>query len=378
MKINVAEHISTLLYEQDRVIIPNLGGFCATYKPANTEKYGNVSPPTKEIYFDESLNFHDNVLIEMIVQKHEVSYKEALTEVESFVRDIKNNIGSKAIVISNVGRLYLDARNDIVLAPSSVNFLEDAFGLPKMNYYPITRNEEKAAILPVQQPVNRKKESSIKKFFLNFWNDPSAIGLMIIVLLIIIIVPLLSKLANPSEEVVNPMIIENEENVVDKNKTLKPFEETAIPNTTEEASVVPKETTEVKKVSEAAKVVETPKKEEKEINEKPETTTSSNNNEKVKETETPPTNETTSKNPTTTSATAKEYIVIIGNFSTQEYTNKALKQVRDAGYKTYARKLGTAKHRVGIALRCEPSEIDAKMVKIKEQFPGSWVMNRDK
>ena len=361
MKINVAEHISTLLYEKDRVIIPNLGGFCATYKPANTEKYGNVSPPTKEVYFDEALQFHDNVLIEDIVEKHQISYKEALVEVEDFVRNIKNNIGSKAIVVSNIGRLYLDARNDIVLAPSSVNFLEDAFGLPKMNYYPISRKEEKAAILPVQEPVHQKKKSSIKKFFLSLWNDSTARATMIVILLVIIILPQLSKLASPDDERVSPMIIEDNQNVVDKDKTLKPFEETTILDDVEEAAIVLKEVVEIKRrVEEVPK--ETPKKE---VNVKSETTT----NTKVED-------KTSTPKTVSTSATAKTYIVSIGNFSTQEYANVAIKQVRDVGYKVYTKNIG-ASHRVGISLTCEPSEIDGKMVNIKDKFPDAWLMNRN-
>lgn len=364
MKINVAEHISTLLYEKDRVVIPNLGGFCANYKSANTEKYGNVSPPTKEIYFDESLQFHDNILIEDIVQKHQISYKEAVAEVEGFVQEIKNNIATKAIVISNVGRLYLDARNDIVLAPSSENFLEDAFGLPKMNYYPISRNEEKAAILPAQEP-QLKEEFSIKKMLLNLWNDQSARAVIIIVLLVILLLPQLSKLANRNNERVNPMIIEDNQNVVDKDKTLKPFEETTILDDVEEAAVMPREAVEVSEVTEAKPAKEEPVEEvtkpQKEVDVQPETTS-------VKENQ--------SKDIPTTSSTAKNYIISIGNFSGQEYANDAIKQVREAGYKVYTEKKSSS-YRVGITIKCKPSEIDDKMVKIKDKFPDAWLMNRN-
>lgn len=360
MKINVAEHISTLLYEKDRVIIPNLGGFCATYKPANTEKYGNVSPPTKEIYFDESLQFHDNVLIEAIVEKHQISYKEALSEVEGFVKEVKNNISSNAVVIANLGRLYLDARNDIVLAPSSVNFLEDAFGLPKMNYYPISRNEEKAALLPAPEQKEQKEKFSIKKIFLNLWNDQSARTVAILVILVIIILPQLSKLAKPDDERVSPMIIEDNQNVVDKDKTLKPFEETTILDDMEEATIVPKETIEVKEKAEEAPAKEAQPEEN--VNKKTEI-------DNIGQDE----NQNTTKS--VTSATAKNYIISIGNFSAQEYADVAIKQVRAAGYKVYTKKNG-ASHRVGISITCEPSQIDDKMVKIKDKFPDAWLMNR--
>ena len=363
MKINVAEHISTLLYERDRVIIPNLGGFCTTYKSASTEKYGHISPPTKEIYFDEALQFQDDVLIKAIVEQHQISYQEALSEVDNFVQEVKNNIGSNAIVISNIGRLYLDARNEIVLAPSSVNFLEDTFGLPKMNYYPISRNKEKAALLSTAESKRQTDEPAIKKFFLSLWNDQSTIAIIAIVLLLIVILPQLSELAKPNEEErINPMIIEDNQNVVDKNKTLKPFEETTVLDDVEEATIVPREPEKVGKKEETPKVEEQPKKE---INNQPENTNEDTNKVKQNENTTP-----------VSSPTTKNYIISVGNFGTQEYADIAIKKVRDAGYKVYTQKNGVS-HRVGIRMTCEPSEIDDKMVKVKDKFPSAWLMNRN-
>lgn len=377
MKIDVAAHISNLLYEHNRVIVPNLGGFCSNYKHANTEKYGHISPPTKELYFDESLNFHDNVLIEDLVQSYDISYSEALTHVEKFVSNVKNNITSSAVNISNIGRLYLDARNDIILAPSSVNFLEDSFGLPKMEYYPLSRNAEKAAILPVQEVPERQKGSRFKETLLNIWNDQSARAVVIIVLLVIIVLPLLSQLSNKETERVNPTIIENETDLVNKNETFKPFEETVEEEvverpkeviTRDEAAVVPTETPVKKPTPKVVPTTETPPKKEVEkpapvpvkppVAEKPKPVT-----------ETP-------KPTTKTSDKRKDYVIVIGNFSTEANANIATKEVKKAGYVAYTKKITATKYRVGISLNCKIAELDAKLLKVKTTFPEAWVMNR--
>lgn len=365
MKINVAEHISTLLYEKDRVIIPNLGGFCATYKSANTEKYGNVSPPAKEIYFDEALQFHDNILIEDIVEKHQISYKEAMLEVEDFVKDVKRDIGSKAIVISNIGRLYLDARNDIVLAPSSVNFLENAFGLPKMNYYPIARNDKKTITSPEQQPVSQSQTASLKKFLAGIWSDPSAKAVIFIVLSLIFILPLLAKLANPDKEHISPMIIEDNQNVVDKDKTLNPFEETDEINTIDNTTMLPRNTAEINKKEELSKEKTEEESKEEVIQEKE----NQDNTTPEKKVIQPQAN-------ITTSTTSKKYLISIGNFSDKSYADIAIKKVKSAGYQPFTKKSGSS-HRVGITITCEPSQIDDKMIQVKDDFPGAWLMNRN-
>ena len=164
------------------------------------------------------------------------------------------------------------------------------------------------------------------------------------------------------------MIIEDNQNVVDKNKTLKPFEETTVLDDVEEATIVPREPAKVGKKEETPQKIDTPKVEEqakKEINNQPENTNENTNKVKQNENTTP-----------VSSPTTKKYIISVGNFGTPEYADIAIKKVRDAGYKVYTQKNGVS-HRVGIRMTCEPSEIDDRMVKIKDKFPSAWLMNRN-
>jgi cell division septation protein DedD/nucleoid DNA-binding protein len=379
MEIDVAKHISELLYEKDKVIVPNLGGFCSTYKPADTEKYGNISPPSKEVYFDEALNVYDDVLIQHIADKNQVSYQLAKLEVESFVYQVKNTIVSNAVVIANIGRLYLDVHNSIVLAPSSVNFLEDAFGLPKVSYYPVSRRyeENNTAINTIQS--DEKEKMSIKTFFSNLWGDKSVRAVLVIIGILMIAGPQLSKLAKPESKSVRPMIIEDNQDVVDKEKSLKPFEKTTVLDDFEDSDEVvsSEKSIDVEKAELISPIKVINQKEPVEKEEGVEKSVEVNSNEKdVQSEDKEPKIVIPTPQPTISYSKTKEYVVSVGMFSVQEFAVTAARDIRKAGYAAYVKTIEDS-YRVGIKVSCEPSEIDDQLEKIKKEFPQAWLMNRD-
>lgn len=379
MKVDVAKHISELLYEREKVIIPNLGSFYSAYKPADTEKYGNISPPSKEVYFDESLRGHDEILIQHIAEKNQISHEVAKSEVESFVYDVKNRIVSNAVVVSNIGRLYLDAHNSIVLAPSSVNFLEEAFGLPKVSYYPVSRRYEESNTIVQVQP-EAKQKSPIVAFFSNLWNDKNIRAVLVTVVILMIAIPQLSKLSKPKSKSVSPVIIEDNQDVLDKEKSLKPLEKTTSIDDIEDVEEVV--SSEKSFVIEKAEIINPTNtivslKERKEISEETEKSVKNNKKEesvevKVEE----PKVVIPIPRPSTTYSKRKEYIFSVGVFSVKEFAVTAARDIRKAGYATYVKDIGGS-YRIGIKVICEPSEVDEELVKIKKEFPQAWLMNRD-
>ena len=380
MKIDVAKHISELLYEKEKVIIPNLGSFCSAYKPADTEKYGNISPPSKEVYFDEALRGYDEVLVRHIADKNQISYDAAKSEVESFVYDVKNKIVSNAVFIANIGRLYLDVHNSIVLAPSSVNFLEDAFGLPKVSYYPVSRRYEENN-MAVQAEPEVKQKNSIITFFSNLWNDKSIRAVLITVVVLMIAIPQLSKLSKPENKSVSPMIIEDNQDVIDREKSLKPLEKTAITDDIEDGEeVVSSEKSVVIEKAEIINPVRTVVnlKESAVRNEEAEESVEDNKKEEesieVKVDE--PKTVLPTPRPAITYSKRREYIFSVGVFSVKEFAVTAARDIRKAGYATYVKDI-EGSYRVGIKVTCEPSEVDDELVKIKKEFPQAWLMNRD-
>lgn len=364
MKINIASHISELLYQHNQVNVPGLGGFYAAYRETTIDKYGNILPPSKELRFDARSTFHDDKLIQSLVNEYDLTFAEAMTIVDDFVKTVKNDLQREPVVVANVGRLYLDARNEITLAPSSQNFLEEAFGLPKIQKHLINRHAEKNVAPTVVQVVEApKRTSKFRKMLAGIWGDQSLRTLIIIVAVFILVIPQLSRLANPNKERIDPSIVEtgeliaeNKTNLIDKNATFNPFEKTVnngetIEERPENNKVVPKEVTE--------EVNETPKK----VNQKPET---------VIEEPAKPVVTTTPK----PKANTKNYIIIIGNFSTQDNANFAINEVKKAGYKPYSDKVSSDKIRVGVEINTTASDIDTKLTQIQAKYPGAWLKNR--
>ena len=67
--IELAQHIETLLLENDCVIVPGFGGFVAHYSPATRVKEENIFlPPTRIIGFNPQLKLNDGVLCNLICQ----------------------------------------------------------------------------------------------------------------------------------------------------------------------------------------------------------------------------------------------------------------------------------------------------------------------
>jgi cell division septation protein DedD len=165
----IEKHISTLLYEHDCVIVPNLGGFVANYAAAKIHPTQHTfMPPSKHLVFNKNLKNNDGLLANHIATQEKTNYPEALKYIDHFVSDINSELkrGSK-VKIDDVGTLFLDVERNIQFEPSTTNFLIDSFGLsdfhsPAIKRDTITKRIEKefkdrAAIPAEKKKVNVKR-----------------------------------------------------------------------------------------------------------------------------------------------------------------------------------------------------------------------------
>jgi hypothetical protein len=120
----IEKHISTLLYEHDCVIVPNLGGFVANYAAAKIHPTQHTfMPPSKHLVFNKNLKNNDGLLANHIATQEKTNYPEALKYIDHFVSDINSELkrGSK-VKIDDVGTLFLDVERNIQFEPSTTNF----------------------------------------------------------------------------------------------------------------------------------------------------------------------------------------------------------------------------------------------------------------
>lgn len=150
MQIDVGACIAELLYEQQAVTIPGLGAFVTTYKPASIDQVeGKIAPPSKQVSFNRNLLIDDGLLVKQLREKFQISYSEAMREVEAFAENIKAAIERREIVtFLGLGRLYKDFEQNYQFLPDGINFNADAYGLPTMDYFPVARTAAEKNYIP--------------------------------------------------------------------------------------------------------------------------------------------------------------------------------------------------------------------------------------
>lgn len=138
----LSKQISDLLFEHECVIVPGLGGFITNYKPAVIHPHSHTfTPPSKQVSFNTALAGNDGVLISAFAKTLGISFSESKAIIDQKVHNIRISLlkGDK-IEIDGIGYLFANKENNIEFRPSGkVNFLNEAYGLPKFDFNPIER-----------------------------------------------------------------------------------------------------------------------------------------------------------------------------------------------------------------------------------------------
>lgn len=153
----ISQYIYDLLLDNDYVAVPGLGGFVCQYQPAAIDRHRSlIAPPARTIAFNKALNQNDGLLIQHVVLKDIVSYKDAEEKVRDFVAQCNqqlHQIGS--IQFPGIGRLYMDELKNIQFTPSHESLpLDDSFGLANIVFVPVSRmGEEQELAVESETPV---------------------------------------------------------------------------------------------------------------------------------------------------------------------------------------------------------------------------------
>lgn len=172
------EHISELLYLHDCVVIPDFGGFICNQKCAEIhEKSGMILPPKKDILFNRNLTHNDGLLINWMVQRENISYEKAATQVALFCEELKVRLYQKEhIAFGEIGTFYLDRQFHIIFEPTQHNFLAEAYGMDALHIQ--LPKEPKANETPC---INLEHSNNILHRFLKYGLTAAAIAGVVLV-----------------------------------------------------------------------------------------------------------------------------------------------------------------------------------------------------
>ena len=159
--MKIKDYIKELLFTNQGVIIPGLGGFVSEYEPAAFDVNENkFLPPSKKISFNTEYNYHDNLLSEFISKKEKIDKEEALMLINDFVKKVTTQLNKKQPVdFPEIGTLSKNIKGSIQFIQSKdSNLLTDSFGLQSIKTKPV---EEKPIVQPKVSTKTQKK--SFKK-----------------------------------------------------------------------------------------------------------------------------------------------------------------------------------------------------------------------
>ena len=155
--------IKDLLYSNDCVVLPGLGGFIAKYKGAslNTSLH-TVYPPQKTIGFNPQIKENDGLLVSALCALNNCSYAEGKIELDAWVKEQSNTLlrGEK-ISWKGIGILFQDRLGKIQFIPDSKgNFSLESFGLEKIILVPVERKIEEPVTAEVSVLEKRVEQGS--------------------------------------------------------------------------------------------------------------------------------------------------------------------------------------------------------------------------
>jgi cell division septation protein DedD len=155
--------IKDLLYSNDCVVLPGLGGFIAKYKGAslNTNLH-TVYPPQKTIGFNPQIKENDGLLVSALCALNNCSYAEGKIELDAWVKEQSNTLlrGEK-ISWKGIGILFQDRLGKIQFIPDSKgNFSLESFGLEKIILVPVEREIQEPATAEVSVLEKRAAQGS--------------------------------------------------------------------------------------------------------------------------------------------------------------------------------------------------------------------------
>jgi nucleoid DNA-binding protein len=124
--------IRKLLYQEEGLIIPGLGGFVSQYRPAEIHPdTGNFAPPAKEVAFNPDLVQDDGKLATRVSEATGITRDQAIEEINRFVEWVWAKLGNgDRVLIDGVGFFYLDQAGLVRFQNEpGLNLLLDSFGL---------------------------------------------------------------------------------------------------------------------------------------------------------------------------------------------------------------------------------------------------------
>jgi hypothetical protein len=168
--MKIGKYISELLFENDFVILPQLGEFSTKYIPAKfIPELKKVESPSKTIVFNDKNKSGGGLLTEYIAKKENMSSQEARDFVNTFVSEMLNSLRTgKKVELESIGVFSMEQNGEIIFdGDKSINYLNDSMGMTSVKE-PARKSEAdaKSELDKVLEDITPTKAPKDEKIFI--------------------------------------------------------------------------------------------------------------------------------------------------------------------------------------------------------------------
>jgi CCDC81-like prokaryotic HU domain 1/SPOR domain len=156
--VKIQTLIKSLLISNDKLSIPELGSFVSKHKSAEIDdKTGDITPPTKEISFDETLKDDDGLLFNALLG-HKLTEEEARKELELLkITILKTTTSKEKYKITGFGFLIKNDKGELVFKTTATDsLLPENVGLSPVSFNPDELNK-------IKTTKEKTKKEKVKK-----------------------------------------------------------------------------------------------------------------------------------------------------------------------------------------------------------------------
>lgn len=134
--IQIQRHIEILLLSHDCVILPGFGGFIAHHVDARYDEGDRLFlPPYRTLGFNPQLTLNDSLLVQSYVEAYDLSYPDALRQVETEVAELKDILHTQGeYEMNGVGILRVNIDGNYEFEPCEAGILSpEEYGLSDLS-----------------------------------------------------------------------------------------------------------------------------------------------------------------------------------------------------------------------------------------------------
>ncbi len=135
--IQLQRHIEILLLSHDCVIVPGFGGFIAHHVDARYDDDDRLwLPPYRTLGFNAQLTLNDSLLVQSYVEAYDMSYPDALRQIEAEVEELKGILNSEGeYSMEALGTIRVNVEGSYEFEPCEAGILSpEEYGLSDFSF----------------------------------------------------------------------------------------------------------------------------------------------------------------------------------------------------------------------------------------------------